>query len=380
VAALRRHGLALLLALAQLLLIVPSAGAQASRLEVTFNPNRITSQTVGGCQPNTLCPLQRGVTYTVNVAFTVNAPASPMAIRVEGGGLEIEATGTDVDTTRQLPAGGSDRIALDITIPEANGRRDRTFYYGGLKLTGEQGSYTLPIAVSVPPPRIAWGPLTEPGSDERAPVVTEVGSGQTVTRRVTISSNTDAEDFAVRARSDRVTITGAPTTLPGGQSQEITIEYQAPIVNRKTHTELVLSPTSGLQALQSTLRMRLVILPVQITWSPPFVRKTLNIQDRRAVPITVTATSNYDVTDVRFKTADIGLMPITSPLSPATMRAGQPQPVSFLICPGYAPTQYFLGITAYQGEKPLNKRLGVRSSVIDPDDRGLNPNMPECVA
>jgi hypothetical protein len=371
--------MALLLALAQLLLLVPSASAQETRLRVTFNPERVTTQMVGGCQPDESCPVQRGVTYTVNVDFTVNAPVDPMGIEVEGGGLEIEATGSDGETTRWLAAGGTDRLQLDVTVPEANGRRDRSFYIGRVRLVGEQGSFILPVAVSVPTARISWVPLLEPGSDERAPSVTEVGSGQTLTRRVTVSSNVDAEDFQIRSRTGALTVVGAPETLPSGQSREITLEYQAPIVNRKTYTEVVLSPSSGLQALQNTLRFRLAILPVQLTWSPPFVRKTLSIQDRRAVPITVTATSNYDVGDVRFRTADMGLTPITSPLEPVTLLAGRPQPVTFLICPGYAPTKYFLGITAYQGARPLNKRLQIRSTVTDPDDLGLDPNMPECV-
>jgi hypothetical protein len=375
-----RYGLALLLALAQLVLLVPYAGAQETRLRVTFDPERVTTQTVGGCQPAESCAIQRGVTYTVYVDFTVSAPADPMAIEVEGGGLEIEATGSDGETTRRLAAGGSDRLQLDVTVPEANGRRDRTFYIGRVRLIGEHGSYILPVTLSVPPARISWGPLLEPSTGERAPSITEVGSGQTLTRRVTISSNVDAEDFRIRSRTGSLTVVGAPDTLPGGRSHEITLQYQAPIVNRKTYTEVVLSPSSGLQALQNTLRFRLAILPVQLTWSPPFVRKTLSIQDRRAVPITVTATSNYDVADVRFKTADIGLTPITSPLEPVTLLAGRPQPVTFLICPGYAPTKYFLGITAYQGERPLNKRLQVRSTVTDPDDLGLDPNMPECIS
>jgi hypothetical protein len=378
---LTRRGLALVLALAQLLVLVPTAGAQETpRLEVTFNPGRVTTQTVGGCQPNTACPLQRGVTYTVRVGFAVNIPAEPMAIEVDGGGLEIVASGSQGEMTRPLPAGGSDRIRLDITVPEATGRRDRTFYFGRVRLKGGQGAFVLPISVTVPAPRITWGPLTDPASDERAPGVVEVGSGQSFTRRVTVSSNVDAEDFEIRSRSDRVTITGAPATLPAGQDREITIRYDAPIVNRRTRAELEINPTSGFQALQHTLRLRLVVLPVQITWSPPFVRKTLSIQDRRAVPVTVTATSNYDLPDVRFKTADLGLTPLTSPSGPVGLQAGRPQPVTFLICPGYAPTQYFLGITAYQGDKPLNRRLQVRSTVVDPDDLGLDPNMAECVA
>jgi hypothetical protein len=373
--------LGLVLVLAQVMLLVPTAAAQETpRLQVTFNPGRVTTQTVGGCQASENCPLQRGVTYTLSVDFTVNVPADPMVIEVEGGGLEIEATGSDGETTRQLPAGGTDRISLDVTIPEANGRRDRSFYLGRIRLVAEGGKFVLPIAVAVPPPRITWGPLMEAGADERAPSVTEVGSGQSVTRRVTINSNVDAEDFQIRSRSDRVSVAGVPNTLSGGQGREITIQYDAPIVNRKTRTELVLSPTSGLQALQNALRIRLVILPVQLTWSPPFVRKTLTIQDRRAIPITVTATSNYDVPDVRFKTVDLGLTPITSPLEPVPLQAGRPQPVTFLICPGYAPTKYFLGITAYQGQRPLNKRLQIRSTVTDPDDKGLDPNMPECIS
>jgi hypothetical protein len=375
-----RYFSAALLVLAQLLLLAPTASAQeVERLRVTFNPPRITSQTVGGCAPNTPCPLERGVTYTVNVRFDVNVAAESMVVEVEGGGLEIEPS---IDATDPRPAGGNQTFSLDITVPEAGGRSDRTFYFGRVRLFGEQGTFILPIAVSVPAPKITWGQLIDPATGNRASPIAQVGSGGTITRRVNINSNVDVEDFEIRTNApERVTLTGVPENLAAGRSVPVTVQYEAPIVNRRTRTDVVLSPGSGMQALKNILRLRLVILPVQITWSPPFVRKTLVLQDRRAVPVTVTATSNYTVENVTFKTADLGLTPITSHSldEPITMRAGVPVNVSFLICPGYAPTQYFLGISAFQNTtKPLNKRLQIRSNVVDPVGDGVTPNAPDC--
>jgi hypothetical protein len=376
-----RYWMAALLALAQLLALVPTASAQeVERLRVTFNPPRITSQVVGGCPPNSPCPLERGVTYTVAVALNVDVAADSMVVEVESGGLEIEPS---IDSTNPLPAGGRQTFNLEITIPEAGGRNDRTFFFGRLRFFGEQGTFILPISVSVPAPRITWGQLIDPATGEKTSSIAQVGSGGSVTRRVNINSNVDVEDFEIRTnRPDRVTITGAPDVLQAGRNVPLTIEYDAPIVNRRTRTDVVLSPGSGLQALRNTLRLRLVVLPVQITWSPPFVRKTLELQDRRAVPVSVTATTNYTVEGVTFRTADFGLTPITSHQfdEPITMQAGVPVTVRFLICPGYAPTQYFLGISAFQnGTKPLNKRLQIRSNVVDADGTGVTPNAPDCV-
>ena len=375
-----RYFMAALLVLAQLLLLAPTASAQeAPRLAVTFNPPRITSQIVGGCAPNTPCPLERGVTYTVNVAFNVNVAAESMVVEVEPGGLEMEPS---IDATNPVPAGGRGTFSLDVTIPEAGGRSDRTFYFGRVRLFGEQGTFILPVAVSVPAPKITWGQLIDPATGNKASPIAQVGSGASLTRRVNINSNVDVEDFEVRTnRPDRITLTGVPETLTAGRNVPLTVQYQAPIVNRRTRTDVTLSPSSGLQALKNTLRLRMVILPVQVTWSPPFVRKTLVLQDRKAVSVTVNATSNYTVDNVTFKTADLGLTPITSHQfdEPITMRAGVPVPVTFVICPGYAPTQYFLGITAMQnGTKPLNKRLQIRSNVVDPTGDGVTPDAPDC--
>lgn len=376
-----RYLLATVLVLAQLLMLVPTASAQeVVRLRMTFNPPRVTSQIVGGCAPNAPCPLQRGVTYTVNVAFTANIAAESLVVEVEPGGLDIEPS---IDSTPALLAGGSSSFSLDITVPEARGRSDRTFYFGRVRLFGEQGTFILPVAVSLPPPKVTWGQLTDPATGEKAPVVASVGSGATIRRRININSNVDVEDFDIRTNApDRVTLTGVPDNLPAAQNVPLTIDYEAPIVNRRTRTDVVFAPLGGLQALKNTLRLRLVILPVQITWSPPFIRRTLELQNRRAVPVTVTATSNYTVDNVTFKSADVGLTPITSHQfdEPITMQAGVPVNVSFLICPGYAPTQYFLGISAFQNTtKPLNRRLQIRSNVIDADGSGVTPNAPDCV-
>jgi hypothetical protein len=370
-----------LLVLAQLLALVPTASAQdaVERLSVTFDPPRITSQIVGGCAPNTPCPLQRGVTYTVNVAFDVNLDADAMVFDLEPGGLEIEPSG---DTTDPVAAGGRGTFSLDITIPEAGGRQDRTFYLGRVRLFGEQGAFILPVSVSVPAPKVIWGQLLDPVTGEKAPSVAQVGSGSTLSRRVNVNTNADIEDFQIRTNQpDSITLTGVPDELPAGRNVPITIDYEAPIVNRRTRTEVLLSPSSGLQALKNALRLRLVVLPVQITWSPPFIRRTLDLRSQKAALVTVNATSNYTVDNVTFKTSDLGLTPFAPSFDnePRTMRAGVPVPVQIVICPGYAATQYFLGVTAFQNRtKPLNKRLQIRSNVIDPTGEGPDDQAPPC--
>jgi hypothetical protein len=376
-----RYLIPALLVLAQLIALVPTVSAQEAetRLRVTFDPPRITSQVVGGCEPNTACPIQRGVTYTVNVAFDVNVDADSMVFDLEPGGLEIEPS---LDATDPVAAGGRGTFSLDITIPEAGGRKDRTFYFGRVRLFGEQGTFILPLSVSVPAAKITWGQLLDPVSGEKASSIAQVGSGGEVSRRVNINSSFDVEDFEIRTNApDRVTLTGVPDNLVAGRNVPITIGYEAPIVNRRTRTDVVLSPGSGLQALKNTLRLRLVVLPVQITWSPPFIRRTLDLRSQKAALVTVNATSNYTVDNVTFKTSDLGLTPFAPGFDnePRTMQAGVPVPVRIVICPGYAATQYFLGVTAFQNRtKPLNKRLQIRSNVIDATGQGPDDTAPPC--
>ena len=55
--------------------------------------------------------------------------------------------------------------------------------------------------------------------------------------------------------------------------------------------------------------------------------------------------------------------------------AGVPVQIKVRLCPGYAPTTYFLGLTAYQGSKPLNQRLQIKMQV-DGDAAKIKP-LPE---
>ena len=122
---------------------------------------------------------------------------------------------------------------------------------------------------------------------------------------------------------------------------------------------------SGLVALQKTMRLRVVVLPAEITWSPPILRETLVVQNQAPKTIQVSFPSNYDIPGVRFNTADLGLTPVLSPLVPVDLRADVPQALTLRLCPGYAPTTYFLGITAFQGNQPINRRLQIRLTVAD---------------
>jgi hypothetical protein len=117
------------------------------------------------------------------------------------------------------------------------------------------------------------------------------------------------------------------------------------------------------------------VLPATVTWGPPQVRATLNAEEQKPQERTLTITSNYDIPSVQFKTQDVGLTPILSPTGPVNLKAGVPQQIKVRLCPGYAPTTYFLGLTAYQGSKPLNQRLQIRMTV-EGDAANIRP-LPE---
>jgi hypothetical protein len=371
-----RLWLAVLVALAQAVALVPSVDAQAvqsRRATATWLPKSIsTKDLTGTCpvanSPDAPCAIVRGLTYLTSVTFSVNQPVESMILQPVGNGLEIVATSraTGGDFTRQLAANQTETIDLSVTVPEATARTDRNFYIGKLTLVGGDASVagSLPISITVPRPRLSWGRLLlDDGTGDVAPIQTIVGSGASFTRRVTISSSLDMEDFAIRSTSDRVTVEGAPSTLSAGQPQSLLVTFDAPIVARRTKVDVNLIPVSGITALPGSLRMRVTILPATVSWGPPQLRATLNAEEQRPLERTLTITSNYDIPNVQFKTLDIGLTPILSPLDPVNLRAGVPQQVRVRLCPGYAPTTYFLGLTAYQGSKPLNQRLQIRMTV-----------------
>jgi hypothetical protein len=370
-----RFALVLSLMLGQLFALVPTTSAASDRISASWTPNVVDSASLAGTCPTpqnatAACQINRGATYTASASFTVDKDSDALLIDVDGGGLEIEAVArsTGADYTNALAAGGSETIDLTVMIPEVTGRRDRSFYIGRVMLSGGSGRVIggLTVSVNVPVSRVSWTKQTDPATGERPPITTIVGSGATVTRNLTLVSNTDVTDFGVSTNTDRVALSGVPNALANGDPEEIRMTYTAPTVNRRTTHEVILRPlVGGVQALERALRVKIVILPAEVTWSPPQVRDTLVVQNQTFKPRTIFVTSNYDVGGVRFRTADLGLTPIVSPLGPVDLKAGVPYPVQIRMCPGYAPTTYFLGITAYQGSKPLNKRVQIRMKVED---------------
>jgi hypothetical protein len=203
-----------------------------------------------------------------------------------------------------------------------------------------------------------------------------LGSGAYFTRDISFSSNLDVSDFTLTTNTDRAALAGVPGSLTAGTTQHIAMGYTAPIVSRRTAMDIRLSPGislgTGTQALERVLRIKVIVLPAIVSWSPPEIHGTLLVQKQVPAVQTVFVTSNYDVANVRLRTADIGLTPILSPVNAVDLKAGVPQPVQVRMCPGYAPTTYFLGISAYQGNQPLTKRLRIRLKVED-DGTGLPP-------
>ena|SRR5579884_3227927 len=367
-----RLGLALLMALAQLLAFLPEASAQTAHLSATWTPRTIDSSKLNGngCTSGNSCTATRGDTYTAQAQFALDQGSESLVIQVDPGGLDLQATdaSTGADYTSQLSAGQVETVDLQITIPDATGRNDRNFYIGHVSLLGGGGRVTgsLTISITVPTPSVTWTGQTDPSTGKKPPITTIIGSGATITRDISFKSNLDIADFSIGSNTNRATLSGVPSTLQGGADNNITLSYTAPTVNRKTVTDVTLRPVAGgVQALEKTLRIRIIVLPAEVTWSPPTLRDSLVVQEQIAKPATVYVTSNYDVSGVRFRTADLGLTPIVSPLDPVDLKAGVPQPVQLRLCPGYAPTTYFLGIVAYQGNKPLNKRLQIRMKVED---------------
>jgi len=224
-------------------------------------------------------------------------------------------------------------------------------------------SGSLLISVTVPSARVAWGRLQDPETGAPAPLQTIVGAGQVFQRTITFTPSLDIQDFGVKANTDRVAITGLSASVQAGVTQTLNLRFTAPIVNRRTRMDVVLTPVTGITPLVSAVRVRVLVLPAEIRWGPPQLLATLNAEDQRFVERTLTITSNYDIPGVQFRTQDVGLVPILEPLGTVDLRAGRQQTVRVRMCPGYAPTTYFLGITAYQASKPLNQRLQIKMKV-----------------
>jgi hypothetical protein len=293
--------------------------------------------------------------------------------------MQITATArsTGLDVTPALAANQSETIDLNITVPDQNPRGgDRSFYLARIRL-GSPGQITgaLVITVSIPKQRVTWGRLLlNDGTGNPAPLQAIVGSGRSFTRRVTFSANSEIPDFAIKSNSDRITVSAVPDVLAPNQQRTVVLTFNAPIVNRRTRMDVSLTPASGLSPLPTALRMKVIVNPAEITWGPPQVRATLNAETQELQEKTLTVVSNVDIPGVSFVTQDVGLVPILSPLDPVNLRAGVPQEVRMRLCPGYAPTTYFLGLTAYQGSKPLNQRLQIKMTVTG--DAARIPALP----
>jgi hypothetical protein len=370
-----RVSLALLVVLGQLFAMLPDASAASTRITAKWTPTVVDSAALAGVCPTpqnatAACQINRGATYKASAQFALDQDSDSVLIDVDDGGLGLTAISraTGADYTPVLKAGQTTTIDLTVTIPDVSSRRDRTFYLGKVKLSTGGGTVagSLTVSVNLPSSRIAWTKQNDPKTGDRAPITTIVGSGTTVKRDLGFVSNVDVTDFGINVNTNLVTLGSVPGTLAAGQQEDVSFTYTAPTVTRRTTQDVVLRPIiGGVQALEKALRIRIVILPAEVSWSPPQIRETLTVQQQKATPRRIFLTSNYDVAGVRFKTADLGLSPVVSPLSPVNLKAGVPQPVDILMCPGYAPTTYFIGITAYQGSKPLNKRLPIRMKVQD---------------
>jgi hypothetical protein len=374
-----------LLCVAQILGLMPAAeAADVAPIIATWTPRQLTPRDLAGVCPtekddNAPCMMQRGVTYQTTVSFSVDQATQPLVLLVEGRGLEITAASRSQggDYTSALSAGGSEQVDISVTIPEANPRSDRGFYLGKVTLqgSGTQVLGSLVISVSVPKPRVSWGRLMDPKTNDVAPIQTIVGAGGSFQRTVTFYSNTDISNFAIRSTSDRIKVSAQPDTISAGTINTATLTFTAPVVNRRTRMSLTLYPAQGLQPVSSPLKMSVLVLPAEITWGPPQIRATLNAEKQELLERKLTVISNYDIDGVLFRTQDVGLTPVLSPVDPVNLKAGVPQEVKVRLCPGYAPTTYFLGITAYQGAKPLNSRLQIRLNVEG--DAEKIPPLPE---
>lgn len=370
-----RGWLAMLLVLGQLFALLPEASAATSRIAAKWTPMVVDSATLAGICPTPQnakapCQINRGATYRTSAQVAFDQDTDSALIDVDGGGLDLRAVSqsTGADYLPNLRAGQSTTVDLTITVPDVTSRRDRNFYIGRVVLSSGGGRIVggLTVSVSVPTPKVSWTRQVDPTTSERPPITTVLGSGGTIVRDLSFVSNVDVTDFGINTNTNLVSLGGVPNALNAGQQESIRLTYNAPTVTRRTTHEVVLRPiVGGVQALERALRIRIVILPAEVSWSPPTIRQTLTVQQQKPTPRFVFVTSNYDVAGVRFKTADVGISPIISPTGPVNLKAGVPQRVDLWLCPGYAPTTYFIGVVAYQGSKPLNKRLPIRMKVQD---------------
>ncbi|TAK25969.1 MAG: hypothetical protein EPO26_01065 [Chloroflexota bacterium] len=374
---------ALVFALALLASFASAASAQESpRVNVTFEPKRITARELAGCQPTGVCPpLERDETYSTAVTLTVGVDSDPLFMDIEGGGLEISATANGDESTRTLRAGQSQRIDLTVTIPEPSGRDDRMFYYGKVRFIDSDGRVVavLPVVATLPTPRVYFSPVRDPVTNEVPPLRTIIGAGQSFTREYLINSNINLDNFELRTNAPGfVRLENVPSELAASQQARVRLTYDAPNVNRRTKVNLDVRPLDGLQLINSLLRIRITILPLQIKWDPPVVRRELVVQTQRPERVTVQLRSNYDVNNVEVRTVDLGLMPVLSPINTINLRANEPVDVTFNICPGYAATRYYMSMAVYFDGKPLKRLLPIRAIVRDDGTGRVPTEAPPC--
>lgn len=352
------------------------------RVNVTFEPKRVTARELAGCQATGACPpLERDGTYSTSVTLTVSADSDPLFMDVDGGGLDISATAGGDESTRALRAGESQRIDLTVTIPESRGRDDRVFYFGKVRFVDSEGGVVavLPVVATLPTPRVYFSPVRDPVTNEVPPLRTIVGAGQSFTRDYLVNSNANLNNFELRTNAPGfVRLENVPGELAASQQARIRLTYDAPYVTRRTRVNLDVRPIDGLQLIQSLLRIRITIEPLQIKWDPPVVRRDLIVQTQRPALVTVRLKSNLDVNQVEVRTVDLGLMPVLSPTNKIDLRANEPVDVTFSICPGYAATRYYMSMAVYLEGKPLKRLLPIRAIVRDDGTGSIPTDAPPC--
>ena len=83
----------------------------------------------------------------------------------------------------------------------------------------------LTINVAVPSPKVSWGRAVDLSNPDKTPLVAYLGSGGSVSRTLSVSSNIDVPRFNVQTSSDGASISGIPGALVAGQDQQLTMSY-----------------------------------------------------------------------------------------------------------------------------------------------------------
>lgn len=350
-----RRLIPLVLILALVTGLVPTASFAALSARTSWNPDRITALTL---VPET-GQVTRGSTYEVPVTVTVAGEIfSPEIAIATSGGLDVTH---DADVLLDLADGDSVTFNLFITIPEETSSRSPRNFSGRVRLIGEDSvGGGLSISIRLPTPRIKW---------ERGRRQIHVPAGQTLDTTLALSSTIDIDEFSLRSSRPNFLSVDVDGALVGRQPVEAKISVTAPATSRRRYSTIAVVPFDGRRAVPSPLLLRVVIEPVLFTWDPPQLE--INIPyGEQAIPQTVRVAASHDIDGITFRTRDVGLVSIVSPEPEESIDlvGGEFIDLEFEANGVYAPSRYFVSVMPYRSTTQLGNPLRINVNIVETRD------------